>query len=106
MKAGLLDQLAALGWDVVFNEASINEVREMACSDAETDADIGKMHCPRAVSAVNERVSEDVASIIERGHLPLTLGGDHSLVSQQGEVLKAPVTCHSRCALKKHKTQA
>lgn len=45
------------------------------------DADIGKIKNPRAVSAVNDRIADDVAAIAGRGALPLTLGGDHSLVS-------------------------
>lgn len=81
--AGLVDQLTALGWNVVFDAAGAAEVRAIASDSADTDADIGKMHRPRAVSAVNERVSEDVSRIIERGNLPLTLGGDHSLVSRE-----------------------
>lgn len=81
VEAGLLDQIAALGWVVEFNKAAIAEVRELAMADSETDADVGKLHRPRAVSAVNQRVAQDVSDIIERGAMPLTLGGDHSLVS-------------------------
>lgn len=81
--AGLVDQLAALGWVVEFDEGAIADVRRLALEDSEGDTDIGTMHRPRAVSAVNERVAQDVAAIIERGAIPLTLGGDHSLVSEQ-----------------------
>lgn len=80
IQAGLLDQLTALGWNVSYNDKSIADVKELA--KQEDDADIGKIHKPRAVSAVNERVADDVAAIQARGALPLTLGGDHSLVSQ------------------------
>lgn len=75
----MLDQLRALGWDVSFNQEALDEVRALANQD--NDGDIGKIHKPRAVSAINERVADDVAAIQERGALPLTLGGDHSLVS-------------------------
>jgi arginase len=39
------------------------------------------MKKPRLVSAVCERVGEKVGEIAKKGWLPLTLGGDHSLVS-------------------------
>lgn len=45
------------------------------------DPDIGRMKKPRLVSAVCERVGEKVGDIARKGWLPLTLGGDHSLVS-------------------------
>ena len=45
------------------------------------DPDIGKMKKPRLVSAVTEKVAGEVGEISNRGWLPLTLGGDHSLVS-------------------------
>ncbi len=45
------------------------------------DPDIGNMKKPRLVSAVCERVKDKVHANAEKGFLPLTLGGDHSLVS-------------------------
>lgn len=39
------------------------------------------MKKPRLVSAVCERVAQEVGSKAKQGFLPLTLGGDHSLVS-------------------------
>lgn len=48
------------------------------------DPDIGRMKKPRLVSAVCERVGEKVGDIAKKGWLPLTLGGDHSLVSCLG----------------------
>ena len=45
------------------------------------DPDIGRMKKPRLVSAVCERVAKEVGAIAGKGWLPLTLGGDHSLVS-------------------------
>lgn len=44
------------------------------------DPDIGQMKKPRLVSAVCERVGKTVGDIAKKGWLPLTLGGDHSLV--------------------------
>jgi arginase family enzyme len=46
------------------------------------DPDIGRMKKPRLVSAVCERVGKQVGDIAKKGWLPLTLGGDHSLVCQ------------------------
>jgi arginase len=45
------------------------------------DPDIGRMKKPRLVSAVCERVAKEVGEAAAQGALPLTLGGDHSLVS-------------------------
>jgi arginase len=59
------------------------------------DPDIGRMKKPRLVSAVCERVGKQVGDIAEKGWLPLTLGGDHSLVgltrasSQESADMKA-----------------
>jgi arginase len=39
------------------------------------------MKQPRAVSTVTKQLASDVADVAEGGKLPLTLGGDHSLVS-------------------------
>jgi arginase len=47
------------------------------------DPDIGRMKKPRLVSAVCERVGKEVGDIAKKGWLPLTLGGDHSLVSER-----------------------
>jgi len=44
-----------------------------------SDPDIGRMKKPRLVSAVCERVAGKVQEIADKGWLPLTLGGDHSL---------------------------
>jgi arginase len=44
------------------------------------DPDIGRMKKPRLVSAVCERVASEVGAAAKQGALPLTLGGDHSLV--------------------------
>lgn len=48
----------------------------------EADPDIGRMKKPTLVSAVCERVGKEVGDIAKKGWLPLTLGGDHSLVSR------------------------
>lgn len=60
--------------------SSKNKTGEQFVQRAE-DPDIGNMKKPRLVSAVCERVGEKVGDIAKKGWLPLTLGGDHSLVS-------------------------
>jgi arginase len=44
------------------------------------DEPIGIMKKPRLVSEVCRRVADKVADVAGMGQLPLTLGGDHSLV--------------------------
>lgn len=46
------------------------------------DPPIGNMKKPRLVSSVCEKLSEVVKGYAERGVMPVTLGGDHSLVSR------------------------
>ena len=41
------------------------------------------MKKPRLVSAVCEKLAQEVAGIAAKGWMPLTLGGDHSLVSER-----------------------
>jgi arginase len=45
------------------------------------DPPIGNMKKPRLVSSVCEKLAEVVKGYAERGVMPVTLGGDHSLVS-------------------------
>ena len=105
IKAGIIPQISNLGWevhydssltflDIPYNPLPINspEATEFAGDkpvkskkgfvQKVEDPDIGRMKKPRLVSAVCERVGEKVGDIAKKGWLPLTLGGDHSLVSQ------------------------
>jgi arginase len=88
IKAGIIPQISNLGWevhydssltflDVPYNPLPVNspEATEFA-----GDKPV-KSKKPRLVSAVCERVGEKVGDIAKKGWLPLTLGGDHSLVS-------------------------
>ncbi|GFZ51896.1 Arginase [Saitozyma sp. JCM 24511] len=50
------------------------------------DPDIGKMKKPRLVSAVCERVAKEVGEAAAQGALPLTLGGDHSLIDAHADI--------------------
>jgi len=59
------------------------------------DPPIGNMKKPRLVSAVCERVRDKVKEHAEKGSLPLTLGGDHSLAmgTVSGTMAKYPDAC-------------
>lgn len=81
IKAGLPAQLEKLGWTVEHNPELEAEIAELTTKTDEEDQPIGKLRKPVSVSAVNERLADDVARVASQGKLPLTLGGDHSLVS-------------------------
>lgn len=75
MEAGLVDQLTDLGWKVRFDgHHQFEEIK------AEADPPIGVLKNPRLVSRVTESVAQAVGEHARRGELPVTLGGDHSLV--------------------------
>lgn len=75
VEAGLPDQLRELGWNVQFDgHHQFEEISE------ENDPPIGKLLNPRFVSKVCRAVSQAVGDHVKKGQLPVTLGGDHSLV--------------------------
>lgn len=75
VEAGLDKQLRDLGWEVQFNgHHQFEEITE------EEDPPIGKMKNPRFVSRVCKAVAGVVSRHAKNGHLPVVLGGDHSLV--------------------------
>jgi arginase family enzyme len=76
VEAGLVEQLTELGWKVKFD--GHHQFEEI---NAETDPPIGKLCNPRLVSKVCESVAKVVGEHVKNGELPVTLGGDHSLVS-------------------------
>lgn len=76
VQAGLPEQLAELGWKVQFD--GHHQFEEISTED---DPPIGKLKNPRSVSRVCEAVAKVVGEHAKKGQLPLTLGGDHSLVS-------------------------
>lgn len=76
--AGLEEQLTGLGWQVKFD--GHHQFEEI---DAQEDAPLGILKRPRLVSGVCEAVAKVVGDHARRGELPLTLGGDHSLVRWQ-----------------------
>ncbi|KAK7694014.1 hypothetical protein QCA50_003590 [Cerrena zonata] len=75
VEAGLPQQLTELGWKVEFDGH-----HQFESVSAENDPPIGKLKNPRLVSNVCKAVAEAVGGHIKKGQLPLTLGGDHSLV--------------------------
>ena len=90
ISAGLVSQLSKLGWEVHYETQQSFLDTPFSTSTPTTsndpnrlpDGDIGRMKKPRLVSAVCEKVAGQVGGIAEKGWLPLTLGGDHSLVSR------------------------
>ncbi|WRT68655.1 arginase [Kwoniella shivajii] len=119
ISAGLVDQLSSLGWEVHYNSQqkfldipynpiptssptapskgteTVNETDGQKEIQRLPDDDIGKMKKPRLVSAVNQKVAEEVSEIAGKGWLPLTLGGDHSLAmgTVAGTKAKYPDAC-------------
>lgn len=75
VEAGLPQQLSELGWNVEFDGQ-----HQFEAIAAEDDPPIGKLKNPRFVSKVCEGVAHVVGDHAKKGQLPLTLGGDHSLV--------------------------
>ena len=74
--AGVITDLEGLGWKVKFD--GHHQFEEI---NAAIDPPIGILKNPRLVSRVNEAVAKVVGEHGSKGELPVTLGGDHSLVS-------------------------
>jgi arginase len=116
VSAGLIGQLTSLGWEVNYTtqqsfadipynplpadspqapKDGVNGASDPTPEEALhpkflqrlPDPDIGNMKKPRLVSAVCERVAKEVGDNAKEGYLPLTLGGDHSLVSSATEAV-------------------
>lgn len=79
VRAGLPAQLRGLGWDVEFTGQQDFAALATPAAVAQ-DADMGKMKKPRTVSAITRHVAAVVAAHAQQGKVPVTLGGDHSLV--------------------------
>lgn len=76
IESGLLDQLRDdLTYDVHYD----NIVHDYADLMPAEDPDHRGMKKPRAVSAVTERLSQQVYEHSKEGRMVLTLGGDHSI---------------------------
>jgi arginase len=75
IEAGLIKQLEGLGWKVKFD--GHHQFEEIKAAD---DPPIGILKNPRLVSRVTESVAKVVGGHAAKRELPVTLGGDHSLV--------------------------
>lgn len=76
--SGLLDQLRDdLGYDVHYDSKVHNYTDIIPAPDQ--DPEFRGMKKPRAVSAVTERLSQQVYEHAKEGKFVLTLGGDHSI---------------------------
>ena len=85
VEAGLIGQLEELGWKVNFQG---HQQFEDFNAIIREDGDIGNMKLPRTVSEVCKRVAKTVEASARNGSVPLTLGGDHSLVSVKRRAFK------------------
>ncbi|KAH9950207.1 Ureohydrolase [Amylocystis lapponica] len=90
VEAGLVGQLTELGWNVQFD--GHHQFEEIGALD---DPPIGKLKNPRFVSRVCKAVAEVVGGHAQKGQLPLTLGGDHSLAmgTISGTLSRYPDAC-------------
>jgi len=79
IQAGLIDQLSTLGWNVRFG--GHHQFEDIS---VEQDPPNGIVKRPRLVSKICESVAKAVGDHVHNGIIPLTLGGDHSLVSTCG----------------------
>lgn len=77
IEAGIVTQLEELGWQVKFD--GHHQFEEISDSLKE-DPPIGILKNPRLVSRVTEAVANAVGGHAHKGELPVTIGGDHSLV--------------------------
>ncbi|TPX55103.1 arginase [Powellomyces hirtus] len=72
---GLIDQLKGLGWNVDFDEKfpTYEDFKPQTENKHKILKNVGH------VASVTKSVAESVQKVVEKGHLALTLGGDHSL---------------------------
>jgi hypothetical protein len=91
VEAGLVGQLQSLGWRVKFD--GHHQFEEIKAAD---DPPIGVLKNPKLVSRVTQSVAKVIGDHIAKGELPVTLGGDHSLVHLSDHLLLAvDPLCHS-----------
>lgn len=118
IEAGLVGDIEALGWKVDFAGADKLSQSITAEGNNGSDPDIGKLKQPRLVSQVrrpglfcrlqhrmigltsgtlrlqvNKEVAERVYAHSSKGELTVTLGGDHSLVSEPGSGSMTSLPC-------------
>jgi len=72
-QAGLVEALYRLGWEVVDKgNCKISDVKP------ELDQPVAGVNAPMRVTSGCHQTYQAVKEALDRGHLPLTLGGDHS----------------------------
>lgn len=92
VEAGIIEQLEGLGWAVKFD--GHHEFEGISASIT-SDPPIGILKNPRLVSRVTEAVANVVGGHAQKGELPVTIGGDHSLAmgTISGTLSKFPDAC-------------
>jgi len=90
VRAGLADQIEELGWIVQFD--GHHQFEEVSATN---DPPIGILKNPRLVSRVSEAVAKVVGGHAQKGQLPVTIGGDHSLAmgTISGTLSRYPDAC-------------
>ena len=82
VQSGLLEQIKSLGWNVTYDGGKpFADIPRSSPDEARKEAAQGKMKNARVVSEVCQRLAKVVGEHAGRGELPVTVGGDHSLVS-------------------------
>ncbi|KAG6898270.1 hypothetical protein C0992_000715 [Termitomyces sp. T32_za158] len=90
VEAGLIEQIANLGWRVKFDGH-----HQFEDVDAASDPPVGILKNPRLVSRVAEAVAKAVGEHARNGELTVTLGGDHSLVVAHPEACLIWIDAHA-----------
>jgi len=80
--AGLVDMLLDLGYKV-HDSGDINETPDLPASNK-----ISKLKDLEVVNDINTRLYKAVLDILDKGHFPLILGGDHSIGAASGTAVQ------------------
>jgi len=76
LKAGLIEQLNAMDFNVMLTGNKIHNYNEFF---PESDPPIGIIKLPRTVGIVNKILADQVYQHVKAGRLALQIGGDHSM---------------------------
>lgn len=78
MKHGLQPQLQEMGWSTKVEEPLSGQDFEKRKAEDVSDVH-GNTKRPQLVGEATKLVSESVSKVLDRGEIPVTLGGDHSV---------------------------
>lgn len=78
LKQGLRQDLEGLGWKMSVEHPLANEDYEARKLADKSDV-YGIIKKPKLVGEATERIYESVKKVVQRGEMPVTLGGDHSV---------------------------